>query len=1694
MKKFILLLIVLVFGQKAWSQTYCNEWIKYNQQYAKFPIYKEGLYRIDSACLAQKFNLANLNPKNLQLFIWGKEQSIYFKGDADNKINTGDYLEFYADPNMRAIDSLVYTNIKYMQNPYLSLFSDTVYAFITFNNSINNKRFTLETDTSAASYPSANYVYASAKFAPPSYYNDLKLDGNDTRDPAYIQSESFGDYTWIDLNYSPTPVIFTSTFSNLQAYNSSSVALPVHVQFTGSGTSKADIPQKDHHLLVTYLDINNTPQTLADTSYKGRMSFKITNTVDVRSIGQNSNFTFSCVPMSFNPGLRQFTFIGYLEMTYPRMLNFNNATFFRFNALDAVSASKHFHRFNALNLSNSSECILYDLTNGRRIVTKIAGNTIRAIIPNGGGQKACVIGGDSTFIKVKQLYNAGNNGYYSKYNTSTLNNPYVMVMNQKLASASNDYKTYRESPQGGSYNVIMADVDRLYEQFAFGVPRHPAALRNFFKFLNDSLSSKPKYILLLGKGVRYEDLGSGSGNQVQNLIPTFGIQSADAMLSAALSKNNQEIYVPEIPLGRVAATNNAELNIYLNKVKERESIDTAAWKKKVLHFVGGDDDALNKTLGRYMSELGDIARDTLFGAKVYTFNKNTTAPIQTDINDSIYRIINAGASLINFFGHGSASGFDQGADDPSKYNNQSRYPFVLGNSCHAGEIFIPNNLNVIKSVSENFLFTDKKGAIGFLSTNSYGIDVYLYQFSHHFYTALAGSKYGQGIGDVVQEAIKQTNKTSDSTLRWLSVNMILHGDPAIKIYPGNKPDYILKNYNVNFNLNKYTDSIGIKVVSINTGKAIHDTLGIRIRRYFPNGDTLTFIKKVLAPLNRDTLSFYTAIDFKRGFGVNEFDVSLDYQNKIAELNESNNNSLGKISLFIPGGDIFPVYPYKYAVVPKTNKITLKASTTDPFCTTYNYRFQLDTCDAFTNPLQSNLISSKGGVLEWEVNLPMADSTVYFWRVSKDSVGANGYYNWRESSFQTIGTQRGWAQSHFHQFKNDNFSFINYNKKQRIFEFNNSINSIVTRNLVCRTMIDFPKVSYYFNSNKMDDTPCLVAAWNFAVFDSISNQPDFVRSLTYPQAGFGQYGNSVCYDNSTLRVYTFGGWGANTPYYSSKYKRDILNFLNSIPNGKYVLGYSVMYDAAPTLKYYPYYTAYSNALYSAFESLGVKNMRSTPDSLPYIFFGRKGMRIGEAHETIGKNDRDTISQNDIIQTKWSSGYLSSEIIGPSNNWKSLHWSVRGIDKSKGDTTLISVFGLNGLGRYDSLVTFKEDSLNILDLSRYANASKYPYLKLVAQIKDSKNLTAPQLRYWQVLYDEAPECAINPLKGFASINDNLQEGDNVTFRFPIENIGVKNFQDSLMISYWIEDKQHNKLSLPTKYTRKPFLPGEVLIDTLRVNSYQLNGENALWINVNPLNQLKYQAEQYQFNNIGRYPFVVSKDVTNPLLDVTFDGVRILNGDIVSAKPNILISLKDENKFLALNDTSSFKISLKAPNQSTAQAVYFARDLEFNPANLPNNNASILFNPNLVTDGRYTLFVKAKDRSNNASGAKDFQIDFEVNNQPSITGVLNYPNPFSTATRFVFTLTGSEIPEVFTIQIMTISGKIVREITRGELGNLHIGRNITDFAWDGKDNYGDKLANGVYLYRVITKLNGQDVQKNASGADTYMMKDFGKMVIMR
>jgi len=132
-------------------------------------------------------------------------------------------------------------------------------------------------------------------------------------------------------------------------------------------------------------------------------------------------------------------------------------------------------------------------------------------------------------------------------------------------------------------------------------------------------------------------------------------------------------------------------------------------------------------------------------------------------------------------------------------------------------------------------------------------------------------------------------------------------------------------------------------------------------------------------------------------------------------------------------------------------------------------------------------------------------------------------------------------------------------------------------------------------------------------------------------------------------------------------------------------------------------------------------------------------------------------------------------------------------------------------------------------------------------------------------------------------------------------------------------------------------------------------------------------------------------------------------------------------------------------------------------------------------------------NESGNYDYEVDFEVISQSMVSNLLNYPNPFTTSTQFVFTLTGKDFPDVFKIQVMNVAGKVVREFDKTELGNVHIGRNITDFKWDGHDKFGRELANGVYFYRVVVSdSDGTEWDKYSNVTTRNLDKLFGKNAI--
>ncbi|MBK7811847.1 MAG: type IX secretion system sortase PorU [Saprospiraceae bacterium] len=139
--------------------------------------------------------------------------------------------------------------------------------------------------------------------------------------------------------------------------------------------------------------------------------------------------------------------------------------------------------------------------------------------------------------------------------------------------------------------------------------------------------------------------------------------------------------------------------------------------------------------------------------------------------------------------------------------------------------------------------------------------------------------------------------------------------------------------------------------------------------------------------------------------------------------------------------------------------------------------------------------------------------------------------------------------------------------------------------------------------------------------------------------------------------------------------------------------------------------------------------------------------------------------------------------------------------------------------------------------------------------------------------------------------------------------------------------------------------------------------------------------------------------------------------------------------------------------------------------------------LSPGKHTLSIVAWDITNNMGTA---DIEFNVIDEEGVVldRILNYPNPFNKSTRFQFETNVTGLGMWVTIPIYSITGKIVKTIQK----QIQLtGYRYEDLEWDGTDDFGSLLANGVYLYQI--KISSSD-----TGIQLQKSSDHQKLVILR
>ena len=1731
--KIAFLFFLLGFHQSNFSQSLGNEWINYNQQYFHFPIVETGIYRlnyetINNHLISLGVNINNIPHNNFQVFGKEKEVSLLIKDNNNNGfLDPLEYIEFYAEKNDGWLDTLVYDSTHFMPDKYYSLFNDTIRYYFSWNNNSNNKRTTVEVDTNYSIYNPVNYCWKTQvlKFAT-NYNVGYQIDGISS--PKYEKAEGWAGAT-LQKNNSNIEQI-----SSINCVGSGPNAFG-EINLFSANSSTNNSNGNNHN---TKLFINNN--LIFDSSYFNYQTLHVKYSLSSNNVSNITNFKHEISDIGQGTDYQN---IASISLSYPHSTDFSSYEKLHFGLPFSLNQKQRLTITNNVNSLGST--ILYILGDDHKTIPLITNNSnLEAVIPIAQTDSIiCYLLTDSNVNHVKKIHTVNSQGYFNNFNSLQIDSAFVIITNKNLLSSSRSYAAYRAP----NVDTLVVDIEELYHQFSAGIFKNPLAIKRFLKFSMVNWPSWPSHIFLIGKSVRFNnETTPGSRNDTisykLNLVPSWGYPSSDNHFAVGL-ENNKRSY--SLPIGRLSVNNNSSVLNYLNKVIELESqqgnnssytLENKAWQKNIAHFSGGSDSSEQAYMNNYLEQFQNIIEDTLFGGQVKKFGKNpftsTIDPLEFQI---VQNYLEEGISLMTFFGHASSGyGFSQNIDQPENWNNQGKYPMVIGLGCYSGDVHNPDT----NSFSEQIIRPVNSGAIGFISTVKQGFTPFINFYSKMLYKMIGKYGYNKSIGQQMVMTVDSLDQ-STSLVTWEPKfesnynGMSLQGDPAVKINSHNLPELMLSEQDVwtepsVVDLSKSNFDLKFKVY--NLGRAFRDSVFVELKQELPDGSDTIYSKFVPGILNEDTITFSIINQPENSVGQNIFTISIDLPiSTIGEAYDESGNNRIQYLMNISSNSIIPVWPYDLSIV-GTPTDTLRVSTINPLESSNTYYFEIDTNIQFSSPfLKTQSIVSNGGVIEaipgnWSNSITnlndslfFEDSVVYYWRSRPDS----SIVDWKVRSFQYIPNKWGWSQSHIDQFKENEYLNIVLDSLNNIFNFAPTLKSITCKNYIQHVALGSEWSGTYWEvSGEIADygghidpaimvgvvDPNTLNYWKTPFIDN-STTPS---SILNPNNCFGQYNGDpgVCGNTSLIgraREHGYFMFKNNSPSQLDS----LASMLSSkIPDGYYIIVYSyIPNNYGGTLLYNsPLYANWPTNLFSTFQNLGATGFTNSnqPDD-GFIFFCKKGdpnTAIEVRSDTIspGFVPSQLLEFSTTVTSSLESGKMLSGIIGPSNNWKNIYWEQSALENPSADSTRLKVYGLNSLSSnlktliIDTNFTNKDSITNLQSID-----SSFNYLQLEMETSDDSLLTPSQIVNWLVTYDPLPDLAVNPKKSWFLDSSIIQQGDSIYFSVAIENISPFDM-DSLKINYYLENED-GQLNIP--YPRQDSLRSrEIIIDTIAISSKYLIDEYLMWVTANPkINNIETdQAEQFYFNNLAQRKFTVLKDNTNPLLDVTFDGVHILNNDIVSPNPHIVIELNDENPFLILNeniDTANFQIEIKYPNSSNWNRINFFNgalaNLEWH-INEQENKFIIEYNPLFDQDGIYKLRVQGQDKTGNSSGDEPYQINFEVIQKSSITNIYNYPNPFSTKTHFVFTLTGSEIPNKLNIQIMNINGRLIKQIHLNEIEDIKIGNNMTNYYWDGRDEFGDPVANGVYIYRVISEINNLEIELRPSEGDKAFTNGLGKMYLIR
>ncbi|WP_298555480.1 type IX secretion system sortase PorU [uncultured Algibacter sp.] len=204
---------------------------------------------------------------------------------------------------------------------------------------------------------------------------------------------------------------------------------------------------------------------------------------------------------------------------------------------------------------------------------------------------------------------------------------------------------------------------------------------------------------------------------------------------------------------------------------------------------------------------------------------------------------------------------------------------------------------------------------------------------------------------------------------------------------------------------------------------------------------------------------------------------------------------------------------------------------------------------------------------------------------------------------------------------------------------------------------------------------------------------------------------------------------------------------------------------------------------------------------------------------------------------------------------------------------------------------------------------------------------------------------------------------------------------------------------------------------------------------------------------------EDNTGPIVTLYMNDENFVTGGITNESPTLLAKMEDVNGINTASGIGHDIVAIIDGDETNPVVLndYYQTEVD------DYTKGTVSFPFRDLESGLHTLTLKAWDVYNNSSISEIQFIVFDKDQSLVIDNVLNYPNPFVNYTEFWFNHNSSEPLDV-SIQIFTVSGKLVRTLNGQTAGGIKTTSSLSrNIVWDGRDDFGDRIGKGVYIYKL-------------------------------